>query len=226
VRLGLARAAEVFLGDEPERVVTMLNSWEGRHDPSLPWLPGPLLDALAPLGIEVPKTTAGKRVARLLIGIGGDVTELDDAVDLLRDDAMATPAREVEAGLSVENDRALHEAVDAAVAAMVDAYGRLSDPVAVGDRASVDAIAEEAHRRMLEAAAPVDALAVAVTGARPERLTREPSQERPTIDLTAPWRYQPVRRRSDTMTAALAFLIVAVAAAAGVLWSVMTGTWP
>ena len=226
MRLGLARAAEVFLGDEPSRVTSTLNRWSEQKIPPLPWLPGPLLDALAPLGIEVPKTPAGRQVSRLLVGLGGDVATLDAAVDALRDDALQTPARPVENDMSAAVERALHDAVDGAVAVLVDAYVRLGHLVGDGEREPVEQVADEAHERMRAAAAPVDQLCVQLTGSRPDRLTSAPAIERPTIDLTKPYSYQPVRRRREPAFRALAFFVLAVVAAGGMLWGVVNGSWP
>lgn len=226
MRLGLARAAEVFLGDDPQRVTQTLNRWADEKLPPLQWLPGPLLDALAPLGIEVPKTASGRQVSRLLVGLGGDVGMLDAAVDALRDDALATPARAVENELSAAAERALHDAVDSAVMVLIDAYSKLGRLVEDGAREPVQKVADEAYERMLMASAPVDRLAVELSGARPDRLHSVPIIERPSIDLTKPYRYQPVRRRADVALRAAAFFALAVVAAAGMLWGVVNGRWP
>lgn len=226
MRLGLARAAEAFLGDEPSRITSMLDEWSRQNLAPLPWLPGPLLDALAPLGIEVPKTVAGRQVARLLVGVGGSVDALDAAVDALREDALQTPARPIEDALSGAAEQALHGAVDDAVAVLVDAYQHLGALVADGAREPAERLAEEAHRRMAAAAAPVDQLAVDLTGTRPDRLTSVLAVERPTIDLTRPYAYQPPRRRRDAGVRALVFLVLAVSAAGWMLWGVVNGTWP
>lgn len=225
VRMALAAGAEELLGTDPDRVVATLQDWADAGLPLLPWLPGPLLDALAPLGIEVPLQPEGRRIARFLVGQPDTVDGVRDAVAAVREAAAAPVAK----GETVTADEEVLWAAVADVAlVLTEAYARLSPLVASGDRDAVDAAVQAALVQVDDAARSISDPAVQVAGSRPSRFT-PPSAlaARATIDLDAPWApLPPPPPPSEPIVGTLVFVAACVAVALVILSGVVSGRWP
>ena len=201
---GLVSGAQALAGDDPEAVCATLRRWHEHQQRELPWLAGPGLSALRRAGVSAPSDGDLRIVQRFLVGAESDAQSVLRAIE-----RCAAEAGDPGPPMPPDARGALADAVDRFFDLLTAAYAQVHVPVRTGHRRDADDVIALWQPRLDDAADDVDERAKVVTGEHAVR--------------SAPAKLAWGSR--DRPGCALAFVVVALLVAAGLVWSVMNG-WP
>jgi hypothetical protein len=236
--IGLAEAAEAFLGDDPARVARVLAAWEANDAGELPRLTTGCWTGLAPVGAARPPGEAPLVLEVLLAGAAVGEQAVWDALRECRDRAERIPPAPALPGagggdlLSELWRRALIAAVADYWALVTESVRRARPAIVAGDHAETTRLLRAEQPQMFQAAERVEVLAARVADIEPpEEPEPEPGIAEPALAQGLPGDLVPAEglpRRSKREIfhrwAPVLFLALSTWLALGVLYLILTRT--